>query len=190
MPLTTRDDLILSHLWVVRSVASSLKSSLLFAAEWDELVAAGNLALVEAAGRFEARHDCQFRTYAYACVRGAMLKSFTRVDGHHGSARIQWCELEDTPVAATQVEHVYRSELACQLQIALAALKPTHRGVIQAEYFADRPATAPARGWGSQRDRVPFTEVARMLNCKRDRAMKWKRTALKRLRRSLTPALR
>jgi len=115
-----------------------------------------------------------------------MLKSFTRVDGHHDSALLQWCELEDARTGATQAAHVYQLEMAQRLSTALATLKPRHRQVIDAEYFGDRPATAPTSSWGFKNDRVPLTEIARALGHKRDRVMKWKRTALKQLRQSLS----
>lgn len=163
------NDQIIAHLWIVRSVAAQLKQTLLFSADWDELISAGNLALVQAAHRYEGRNGCQFKTFAYKWVRGEMIKAFTRIDGHHNSALIEWEPLEDRPIAAQQIEDVYRFEIILKLNLSLARLKARHRDTIIAEYYEDRP----------------LTEVARNARHNRDRVMKWKRTALKHLRQSM-----
>ncbi len=167
-----QNDLILAHLWIVKSVAHSLKQRCLFSAEWEELISAGNLALVKAAHRYEGRNNCQFRTYAFKFIRGEMLKSFTRIDGHHDSARLEWTDLKDVdpPQPATQVDKFYQREMQRQLMAALSSLRPRQRDTITAEFFGERPLTEVARGW----------------DCKRDRVMKWKRTALKQLRERMT----
>ena len=167
--MSETESCILAHLWIVRSIAAQLKQTMLYSAEWDELISAGNLALVKAAHRYQARNGCKFSTYAFKFIRGDMIRSFTRIDGHHDSGLIQWEPLADKPVAAQQVEDVYKSELSSKLNTALATLKARHRDTITAEFYEDRP----------------LTEVARSAGHKRDRVMKWKRTALKHLRQSL-----
>ena len=160
----TGDELILSHLWVVKSIASSLKLTLLFSADWDELVAAGNLGLVKAARMFEGRNGCQFKTYAYKCIRGEMLKSFTRLDGHHNSALVEFEPLSEVPIGPNQEQAIYESEKRRHLSIMMEHLKPRHRTVIEA-YISGLPLTRLARGWGFKRHRV----------------VKWQRTAIKNL---------
>ena len=164
MDVADQDNLILSHLWVVKSVAHNLKSSLLFSADWDELISAGNLALVKCAHRFEARNGCQFKTYAYKFIRGDMIRSFTRIDGHHDSALIEFTPLVDYPVAATQQVEVERHQQAAILSSLLTALRPRQREAIDT-YLAGDSLVKLARGKGVARDRL----------------MKWQRTGIKQL---------
>src|ERR1043165_293044 len=156
MPSSAQDELILAHLWIVKSVAHSLKSSLLFSADWDELISAGNLALVKAGRRFMARNGCQFKTYAYKVVRGEMLRSFTRISGHHNSAMIEFEPLIDAPVAPVQEQKTYAAERAAIFNNLVSRLQPRHREVIAAYV-----------GGGS------LVQMARRKGVKRDRLMKW-----------------
>lgn len=162
----TTNDLILAHLWIVKSLAHKLKSSLLFSADWDELIAAGNLGLVKAARNFEARNHCQFRTYAYKCVRGEMIKSFTRIDGHHDSARVEFVSLDemDQAVQPTQESDYYDSERRAILQQRLAQLDQRHRYVIDLYLRGDS-----------------IVAYARDHHWSRDRVMKWQRTGIRQL---------
>lgn len=159
-----RDELILAHLWVVRAIAANLKQSLLYSADWDELVSVGNLALVKCAGRYQARNHCQFKTYAYKFIRGDMIRSFTRIDGHHHSALIDFTPLVDYPVAATQQVEVEHQQHATILNSLLTALRPRQREVIDA-YLAGNS----------------LVELARSKGVARDRLMKWQRTGIKQL---------
>ena len=160
------DDLILNHLWIVKSIAHRLKSSLLFSAEFDELVSAGNLALVKAARNYQARNNCQFKTYAFKFIRGDMIRSFTRIDGHHDSGRIQWEPLpENGSVPATQEAAFYRNEQQRLFTTMLDQLKPRQREVIDVYLRGDSlVAYATKNGW------------------KRARVMKWQRTGIKQLK--------
>lgn len=156
--------MILSHLWIVKSVAAALRRSSLFSADWDELISAGNLGLVKAARRFEGRNGCQFRTYAFMFVKGEMLRSFTRIDGHHDSALIPWEQLKDQPVEPAQEQSLYGQEKRAFLTTMLDQLKPHHRAVMRA-YIDGRPIKRLAQEWGFKRDRVT----------------KWQRTARRQL---------
>ena len=158
------NDLILAHLWIVRAIAGRLKNSLLFSADWDELISTGNLALVKAAHNYEARNECQFKTYAFKCVRGAMLTSFTRIDGHHDSARIEFEPLGEYPIPPAQESEVYRRERATILELLVNRLQPRHKEVIQVYV-----------------DEKPLTKFATSKGMKRDRIMKWQRTGIKQM---------
>ena len=167
MDAAAQHELILNHLWVVRSIAASLKSSLLFSADWDELISAGNLALVKAADRYEARNGCQFKTYAFKFIRGDMIRSFTRIDGHHDSALIEFETLDvmsDLPVDPVQENAYYDRERRQLLTRFIDCLKPTHREVISAFLSGES-----------------LVQLARDKGVKRDRLMKWQRTGIKQL---------
>lgn len=166
MDVADQDNLILSHLWVVKSVAHNLKSSLLFSADWDELISAGNLALVRAAqpGRFQSRNNCQFKTYAYKCVRGEMLRSFTRVDGHHDSALVRFEPLQEQPIPPPQEGEVYSREQATILAHLISNLHQRHREVIDTYLSGES-----------------LVQLAHRRGLARDRVMKWQRTGIKSL---------
>jgi len=75
----------------------------------DELAAAGNLALVEAAGSWNPLHGtCGFRGYAYNRIRGAMfdaVRKWTHYSRHHRAA-------PDSALGLELVEEVAPARLA------------------------------------------------------------------------------
>ena len=94
-----------------------------------------------------------------------MLRSFTRIDGHHDSGRIEFVPLEDRYVtSAVQEERIYNLERASIFQTLLDNLKPRHRQTINAYINGES-----------------LVQFARDKGMKRDRIMKWQRTGIKTL---------
>ena len=75
---TRRDELILSHLPLVKHVVGRLAAELPPGVDVDNLESAGVLGLVEAAGKFDPTRNAQFKTFAYIRVRGAILDELRR----------------------------------------------------------------------------------------------------------------
>lgn len=75
---TQRDELILSHLHLVRHVLGKLAARLPPGLDRENLEAAGVLGLVEAAAHFDATRGVQFKTFAYYRIRGAILDELRR----------------------------------------------------------------------------------------------------------------
>lgn len=73
-----RDELILSHLPLVKHVVGRLAAELPPGVDVDNLESAGVLGLVEAAGKFDPSRNAQFKTFAYIRVRGAILDELRR----------------------------------------------------------------------------------------------------------------
>ena len=73
-----RDELILSHLPLVKHVVGRLTAELPPGVDIDNLESAGVLGLVEAAGKFDPSRNAQFKTFAYIRVRGAILDELRR----------------------------------------------------------------------------------------------------------------
>jgi RNA polymerase sigma factor for flagellar operon FliA len=73
-----RDRLILDHLPLVRHVAGKLAAELPPGVDLENLESAGVLGLVEAANAFDPERGAQFKTFAYARVRGAILDELRR----------------------------------------------------------------------------------------------------------------
>jgi RNA polymerase sigma factor FliA len=73
-----RDELILSHLPLVRHVLGRLRAQLPPGVDLENLESAGVLGLVESANHFDRERGTQFNTYAYQRIRGAMLDELRR----------------------------------------------------------------------------------------------------------------
>lgn len=75
---TRRDDLILSHLPLVKHVLGRLAAELPPGVDLDNLESAGVLGLVEAAGKFDPTRNAQFKTFAFLRIRGAIIDELRR----------------------------------------------------------------------------------------------------------------
>lgn len=73
-----RDELILNHLPLVRHVLGRLSAQFPPGVDLENLESAGVLGLVEAAAKFDAEKNVQFKTYAYIRIRGAILDELRR----------------------------------------------------------------------------------------------------------------
>src|SRR3954463_6372506 len=66
------NQLVEKHLSLVQAIARKVKKTLNASIELDDLVGYGSKGLVEAAGRFDARHGRAVTTFAYYRIRGAI----------------------------------------------------------------------------------------------------------------------
>lgn len=73
-----RDELIVSHLPLVKHVIGRLVGNLPPGVDVENLESAGVLGLVEAAGKFDPTRNAQFKTFAYLRIRGAILDEIRR----------------------------------------------------------------------------------------------------------------
>jgi RNA polymerase sigma factor (sigma-70 family) len=73
-----REKRVLSHLPLVRSIASRLRRRVPHV-EMDDLVSAGTIGLIEAADRYDAAHGVRFASFAYGRVEGAIIDEIRRV---------------------------------------------------------------------------------------------------------------
>lgn len=71
---------------LVRSLAVQIHRKLPASIELDDLIAYGQLGLVEAAQSFDSSRGCQFSTYAYYRIRGSI---------YDGAAKMSWGLRED-----------------------------------------------------------------------------------------------
>lgn len=83
------DELILSNLVLVQHVARQIYKRTPRSVDMDELIAAGNLGLVDAAAKFKPARHLQFRTYATFRVRGAILDSLRALDWGSRELRVK-----------------------------------------------------------------------------------------------------
>lgn len=75
-----RDDLVLQHLPLVRSIAVRVYESLPVHVDVDDLVHAGIMGLFDAATRYDSGKQVTFRAYAKHRIRGAILDSLRDLD--------------------------------------------------------------------------------------------------------------
>lgn len=73
-----RDELIVSHLPLVKHVIGRLIGELPPGIDVENLESAGVLGLVESAGKFDPNRNTQFKTYAYMRIRGSILDELRR----------------------------------------------------------------------------------------------------------------
>jgi RNA polymerase sigma factor for flagellar operon FliA len=76
---TDRSSLVEQHRSYVRVLAAEIARSLPPHLEFDELIACGNLGLVEAAERYEPRYGVTFQTFAYYRIKGAIYDGLRKL---------------------------------------------------------------------------------------------------------------
>jgi RNA polymerase sigma factor for flagellar operon FliA len=75
-----RDEIIVSHLPLVRAIANRVRESLPVQVEIDDLVHAGVLGLVDAIEKYAPEKNVAFHLYAKHRIRGAILDSLRQLD--------------------------------------------------------------------------------------------------------------
>ncbi len=76
----SQDDLIIENIGLVKRIAQHLAARLPSSVELDDLMQAGMVGLLEAAGNFDATRGASFETYAGIRIRGAMLDDIRKHD--------------------------------------------------------------------------------------------------------------
>ena len=76
----TREQVLLQHMSVVRFVARRIHERLPQHVEFEDLVSAGIVGLIDAFQKFDAGKNVQFRSYAQFRIRGAILDSLRTLD--------------------------------------------------------------------------------------------------------------
>ncbi len=87
--------LIVEHLPTVRYVARQIHERLPQHVEFEELISAGILGLIDAARKFDAGKNVQFRSYAQFRIRGAILDSLRSLDWSPRDLRRKGRAMED-----------------------------------------------------------------------------------------------
>lgn len=75
-----QDDLVAQYAYLVKRIAHHLMGRLPDSVQVDDLVQAGMLGLLEAAGKYDGGRGASFETYAGIRIRGAMLDEVRRGD--------------------------------------------------------------------------------------------------------------
>lgn len=80
MAYPSQDELVMQSVGLVKRIACHLAARLPTSVEMDDLLQAGMIGLLEAAGNFDASRGASFDTYAGIRIRGAMLDEVRKLD--------------------------------------------------------------------------------------------------------------
>ncbi len=75
---TARDEIVVSHLWLVRHIIGKVAARLPSGVDVENLESAGVLGLVESAQRFDASRGVDFKSFATLRIRGAIIDEARR----------------------------------------------------------------------------------------------------------------
>jgi RNA polymerase sigma factor FliA len=157
-----------SDLALVRQIASALVRRLPSHVELSELVALGNLGVVEARRRYEARRGVPFAAFAAMRIRGAMLDGLRAEDlvsrSERSRIRTGDCspsmveiELEDESIGSPSEpadERLARLREIAELRRSLPSLPERERLVLQRHFFEELPLRVIGEQLGVTESRV------------------------------------
>jgi RNA polymerase sigma factor for flagellar operon FliA len=92
--LTDRDRTIKQHLWLVRSIATSMAASLPKKVDVEDLISAGTVGLIKAVDDFDPSRGAKLETYARYRIRGAILDELRKQDLLPYSTRVKLRNLD------------------------------------------------------------------------------------------------
>jgi RNA polymerase sigma factor for flagellar operon FliA len=120
-----REKILLEHMPLVRMMAHRILERLPQSVEFDDLVSAGVVGLIDAYKKFNPEKEVLFRSYAAVRIRGAILDSLRGMDWAPREIRRKAREIEEATQRLTQ--HLGRkpqqSEVAAQLGMAFPSFQ-------------------------------------------------------------------
>jgi len=117
------NDLVASHLWLVRGIARNVQSKLPRHLELDDLIEDGVLGLIAAARRYQPGLGVPFPLYARHRIRGAIVDGLRRMDhlSRDSRSKAKRAEREHEAVSIDGRIRAAGQQDACGGRIALAA---------------------------------------------------------------------
>jgi len=122
---TQREQVLLEHLPLVRMVAYRILERLPQQVEFDDLVSAGVVGLIDAYNKFDPSKQVLFRSYAAVRIRGAILDSLRGMDWAPREIRRRAREIEETTQRLTQRmgRKPQQNEVAAEMGMAFASFQ-------------------------------------------------------------------
>jgi RNA polymerase sigma factor for flagellar operon FliA len=141
---------VLENLPRVRTIAYRLAQRLPATVDREELVQCGVLGLMDAARRYDPRHDCSFATYSEIRIRGAVLDQLRALDWAPRALRQTERTLDRGRHAVEMREGraAEAEEVASQLGVSAESFERmrAETGLLQhPEWFIDEDRLAPAK---------------------------------------------
>jgi RNA polymerase sigma factor FliA len=117
--IARRDALVLEHLPLVKAIAARVKTNLPVHVDFDDLVHAGIMGLIDAANKFNSDKRVAFPSYAKHRIRGAILDSLRQLDWASRDMRRQHKQVEAATreLTATLQRNPTEAEVAQKLGI-------------------------------------------------------------------------
>ena len=176
-----RDALVLAHAgWARRTVLQAIRHYRI-TIDPEEAIAAANLALVEAAGRYTPGGPAAFTTFAHRRIVGAVLDRAHELSDAYRERAGAERSYPPAPLRLDDVAPLLRApdphgaaEARLEVGRLLAVLTPREREVLRLAYVED----------------LPLVEVGRRLGVTESRACQISRGAVKKMRAALAPKLR
>lgn len=147
----TRNELILSHLWLCDVIAKKMIAKLPASIELDDLVQEGMLGLIDAAAKFDPTRDNLFKTYAEYRILGAIKDHLREQDfvsrserqrlTETGEAGPQFVEMEairGKSVPPMQLDSMLQSEINLDLAHKVSRLRPSQRQAVLGTFYVDQ----------------------------------------------------
>ncbi|MBV9448541.1 MAG: sigma-70 family RNA polymerase sigma factor [Streptosporangiaceae bacterium] len=134
-----RDELVESHLALVRPIAEGIRRSLPGSFELDDLIQAGAVGLVRAATRYQpARHGgAPFTAFAKRHIRGAILDSVRRKNWVEAT-RMEPLEEAPEPALAPVIDiSIDRDKRLEKVKVAIRNLDPSKRKIVEIYYSGE-----------------------------------------------------
>jgi RNA polymerase sigma factor for flagellar operon FliA len=151
MTLAERDALITENIPLVRAIARNLIVRLPPSFELDDLVAAGNIGLIEAAQRFEVERGVPYSAYACRRIRGAMRDSIRRKEWLSATC----APLDEHPSYLPDYDRlIERTETAKVVIKCLDDLPDREKQLIESHYYKERYVRDAGREIGVGTDRA------------------------------------
>ncbi|MDQ2841908.1 MAG: FliA/WhiG family RNA polymerase sigma factor [Acidobacteriota bacterium] len=115
------DEIILSHMPQVRTIASRICNRLTPRVELNDLISAGTIGLLKAIDRFDSSRNICLKTYAEYKIRGAILDTIRTLDGVQPHKRKRIRQVEDAIAASQQKlqRAPTQEEIAAELNLTL-----------------------------------------------------------------------
>lgn len=165
------DAMVFEHQGLVRAIAWKIHRKLAGRADLDDLIAYGQLGLLEAIAAFDATRNFKFTTYAWHRIRGAILDGlgrmtwFARADFERGkyesgageaadateNRRPARSEFDATTMPDREpgaAERAMRLELIAFLADLVATLPEKEAALLRATFYEGRTLTEAARRVG------------------------------------------
>ena len=145
VPISTREEMILSHLPQVQLIALRIWNRCARQVELEDLVSEGVIGLMQAVDRYDPGRECLLKTLAEHRIRGAMLDYLRRLDPLSRSVR-QFVRQRNN--ACEQFEHAHgrapeELELAQALGMRIERYRKLDRTARQCSFLFERFGQVP-----------------------------------------------
>jgi RNA polymerase sigma factor for flagellar operon FliA len=153
-----KKQLIMRHLPLIKFVVHRIATRLPKSVDSNDLINTGVLGLIDAATKFDASHNVQFKTYAELRIRGAILDSLRQLDWAPRSLRQKGRLLERATSELTQRlgREAEDKEVASALGLKMDDFQKMRNDVKGISFGQFQSASSGEKDDGESRDLIEF----------------------------------